>query len=106
MRPAAPASPVSFGDPAICDLLYTKLKTNRVAFGPKNGEENVVVRIGEADETPSAWTTVVTWSESEEAPFYCVEPWMGAPNSTAHGNGLHFVEPGATGTFKVAVSLE
>jgi len=80
----APQTPVTFGDPAICDLLWTKLKTNRVAFGPKNGEENVVVRIGE-NEVPSAWTTVVTWSETEDAPYYCVEPWMGAPNSTEHG---------------------
>lgn len=95
----------SFGDPAICDLLYTKLKTNRVAFGPKNGEENVVIKIGE-NEVPSPWTTVVTWSESETAPFYCVEPWMGAPNSTAHGNGLHFVEPYSSETFTVSVSLE
>ena len=101
----APKEPISFGDPAICDLIYTKLKTNRVAFGPKNGEENVVVRVGD-NEAPSAWTTVVTWSESEDAPFYCVEPWMGAPNSTEHGNGLHFVEPGASEVFKVSVALE
>ena len=101
----APKEPITFGDPAICDLIYTKLKTNRVAFGPKNGEENVVVRVGD-NEAPSAWTTVVTWSESEDAPFYCVEPWMGAPNSTEHGNGLHFVEPDASEVFKVSVALE
>lgn len=105
VKAGAPQTPVSFGDPAICDLLWTKLKTNRVAFGPRNGEENVVVRIGE-NEVPSAWTTVVTWSETEDAPYYCVEPWMGAPNSTEHGNGLHFVEPGTSEIFKVSVSLE
>lgn len=95
----------SFADPAICDLLYSKLKSNRIVFGPKNGEENIVVRVGE-NEVPTPWTTVVTWSESDDAPFYCVEPWMGPPNSTAHGNGCHFVEPGDTETFKVSVSLE
>ncbi|MCD8284415.1 MAG: aldose epimerase [Opitutae bacterium] len=100
-----PKKPISFDDPAICDLIYTKLKTNRVAFGPRNGEENVVIKIGD-NETPTPWTTVVTWSESDDSPFYCVEPWMGAPNSTVHGNGLHFVEPGATETFSVEVSLE
>ncbi len=100
-----PQKPFSFGDPAICDLLFTKLKSNKISFGPKNGEENISIKIGE-NEIPSPWATVVTWSESEEAPFYCVEPWMGAPNSTVHGNGLHFVDAGTTGTFAVEVSLE
>ncbi len=104
-KAGAPKSPISFADPAICDLLYTKLKTNRIAFGPRNGEENVVIKIGE-NEVPTPWTTVVTWSESDDAQFYCVEPWMGAPNSTAHGNGLHFVDAGETETFSVEVSLE
>ncbi len=105
-RADEPKKPLTFADPAICDLLYTKLKTNRVAFGPRNGEEYVVIRLGEENETPpTQWTTVVTWSESDDAPFYCVEPWMGAPNSTVHGNGLHFVEAGETGTFKVSVLL-
>ena len=100
-----PARPLSFGDLAICDLIYTKLKTNRVAFGPRGGEENIVVKVGE-NEIPSPWTTVVTWSETEDAPYYCVEPWMGAPNSPEHGNGLHWVEPGASEKFSVSVSLE
>lgn len=100
-----PKQPLCFGDPAVCDLIYTKLKSNRVAFGPRGGEENVVIAIGE-NEIPTAWTTVVTWSETEDAPYYCVEPWMGAPNSTAHGNGLHWVEAYATEKFSVSISLE
>ena len=98
------AKVVSPADPELSDLLHCKLKQNQLTFGPKNDEEAVSIQIG-ADQIPPPWTTVVTWSESAEAPFYCVEPWMGPPNSPEHKNGLHFVEPGKTEVFTVAVSL-
>ena len=41
--------------------------------------------------------------ESDTSPFYCVEPWMGAPNSAA--NPKHFVAPGASKTFLSEISL-
>ena len=48
---------------------------------------------------------VVTWTESPESPFFCVEPWMGAPNSPTHGKGLRWVEPGAISEWVVEVAL-
>ncbi|WER45149.1 aldose epimerase [Cupriavidus sp. WKF15] len=42
------------------------------------------------------WHAVTTWSESETADFYCVEPWVGLPDAIHHGQGLRWIEPGQT----------
>lgn len=94
----------TFDDPVICDLLRARLKHNGVVFGPRSGEEAIEILIGEQT-VPSPWTTVVTWTENEASPFYCVEPWMGPPNSPELGQGMHFVEPGKSDVFTVRVAL-
>ncbi|MFN5805234.1 MAG: aldose epimerase [Opitutia bacterium] len=95
---------IPFDTPELSDCIFTHLKSAAVSFGPRSGEEDVTVKVGE-DPIPGSWGTVVTWTQDPEAPFYCVEPWMGPPNSPEHGNGLHFVEPGRTDTFVTEVSL-
>ncbi|ODV40900.1 aldose epimerase [Cupriavidus sp. UYMMa02A] len=40
------------------------------------------------------WHAVTTWSESDDADFYCVEPWLGLPDAIHHGQGLRWLEPG------------
>lgn len=96
--------PADFSDPEIWNRINCKLKTNLVKFGPKNGEEDISLKVGDSPK-PEAWTSVVTWSESDDSPFYCVEPWMGAPNAAEHKGGLHFVEPNSTQRFSVQVSI-
>ncbi|WP_309387543.1 hypothetical protein [Cerasicoccus frondis] len=96
--------PASFGDGAICDLIRTKLKTNEVRFGPKGGEEDIVIRFGDSAK-PDPWNALVTWTMADDSPFYCVEPWMGPPNAPEVKNGLHFVSPGKSEVFSVQVSL-
>ena len=93
-----------FDDTRLLDCLFTGLKSSEVRFGPRSGEEDVVVRIGE-EPIPDEWATLVTWTESPESPFFCVEPWMGAPNSPTHGKGLRWVEPGETSVWPVEVAL-
>lgn len=93
-----------FDDPRLLDCLFTSLKSSEVRFGPRSGEEDVVVRIGE-EPIPDEWATLVTWTEFPESPFFCVEPWMGAPNSTTHGKGLRWVEPGALEQWTCEVAL-
>ena len=83
----------SFNDPALLDRIHCKLKENSIRFGPKSGEEDITIRIGQ-DLKPSPWATFVTWTEAETSPFYCVEPWMSPPNAPEHKNGLSYVEPG------------
>jgi galactose mutarotase-like enzyme len=96
---------VSMEDPAMVDRIHYRLKDSKLKFGLKNGEENVTIKISDAARPlPSA--TVVTWTEFPDSPFYCVEPWMGPPNSPEHKKGLHWVEPGETDGFKVRVTLE
>ncbi len=94
----------TFADFALVDRIHCRLKRNSVTFGPKSEEENVTIRIG-SDPVPSPWVSLVTWTETPDSPFYCVEPWMGPPNSPENKNGMHFVDPGKTGTFSVEVSL-
>ena len=62
--------------------------------------------VGKETFDPLPGATVVTWTEFDDSPFYCVEPWMGPPNSPEHKKGLHWVEPGETESFNVKVSLE
>lgn len=96
--------PADFSDPDIWNRINCKLKTNIVKFGPKNGEEDITLKVGDSPK-PEAWTSVVTWSESDDSPYYCVEPWMGAPNAAEHKGGLHFVKPGETQRFSVQISI-
>ncbi|MDR2981414.1 MAG: hypothetical protein LBV12_04115 [Puniceicoccales bacterium] len=97
--------PTNFGNPIICDCIHTKLTSNVVTFGPKSGEENVTIRVGE-DPVPDSWAAVVTWTQADDSPFYCVEPWMGPPNSHEHKNGLHWVMPGQSEKFFVSIRLD
>lgn len=96
--------PIDFDDSRLSDRIHFELRDRRLHFGPKSGEEPVFITIGE-DKLPPKHTAVVTWSASENEPYYCVEPWMGLPNAPEHGKGLHWVEPGQQQTFAVEVSL-
>ena len=91
-------------DPRLIDRIHWELRHNRVSFGPKGGEEDIHILIG--DKTiPMKNHSLVTWSESETSPYYCIEPWMGPPNAAEHGKGLHWVNPGESSSFDVEVSL-
>lgn len=96
--------PANFSDPEICNRINCKLKTNTIKFGPKNGEEDITMRIGNFDK-PDAWTSLVTWTENDNSPFYCIEPWMGPPNSGEHKSGLHLVKPNSSQNFLVEISI-
>ncbi|MGA1205669.1 MAG: aldose epimerase [Opitutales bacterium] len=91
-------------DPALLDRIHWQLRHNRVSFGPKGGEEDIHIVIGD-QEVPMKNTCIVSWSESEDAPYYCIEPWMGPPNAAEHGKGLHWVAPGESESFSVEISL-
>ncbi|MGB0415308.1 MAG: aldose epimerase [Coraliomargarita sp.] len=96
---------LSFGNPANSDRIYTKLKGDQATFGPRSGEEKIGIRILDSSDTYSAWNAFVIWTENNDSPFYCVEPWMSPPNAPEHGNGLHAVSAGSSATFGVEVSL-
>lgn len=93
-----------FDSAGLCDRIHTDLKLNSVVFGPTDGEEQLELRVG-SDSPPAANTALVTWTEADDSPFYCVEPWMGPPNSPAHKRGLHFVQPGKNQSFLAEIHL-
>ena len=95
----------SFGNPANRDRIYTQLTGDTAKFGPNDGSEAVTIRFLSDSETQSTWNSLVIWTEKPDSPFYCVEPWMGAPNSPEHGKGLHTVNGGECATFGVEVAL-
>lgn len=93
-----------FDNVGLQDRIHTGLKLNTVSFGPLDGSEQINLRIG-TEEKPPRGTSVVTWTESDNSPFYCVEPWMGPPNSPAHKLGLHLVPPGKSHSFLAEIHL-
>jgi galactose mutarotase-like enzyme len=91
-------------DPNLVDTIHTGLATNPVRFGPADGSEFVDVSVGAAPR-PDPGMAIVTWTADSEAPYYCVEPWMGPPNAIEHQQGLRWVAPGETDRFSVAVVI-
>ena len=102
----APAIQVqeNMANPALIDLLHTELRSNEVVFGEKGKPGDVAVRLGTA-KVPPADAAFVTWTDDDESPFYCVEPWMGPPNAPENKVGLHLVRPGQEETFTVSIKV-
>ena len=94
----------SLANPALIDTFHLGLRSNEIAFGEKNRPGDVVIKLG-PDKVPPPAATVVTWTFNEEAPYYCVEPWMGPANAPEHKVGLHWVAPGETQRFSVQVNV-
>lgn len=95
----------SLANPELLDTFHSGLKSNTVVFGEKGRPGDIQIRIGNA-KVPHPDTTVVTWTADENAPFYCVEPWMGPANAHAHKQGLQWVQPGQTQAFLVEVLVK
>ncbi|RZT41374.1 aldose epimerase family protein [Cupriavidus agavae] len=55
--------------------------------------------------TSAPWYAVTTWTERDDADFYCVEPWLGLPNAIDHGHGLRWIKPGDAETAVCTVTV-
>ena len=95
----------SFDLPENNERIFTKLKGNLTNFGPNNGEEDIGVSLLKDSDTYSQWNSFVIRTATSDSRFYCVDPWMGPPNSSEHGKGLHWVNPGQSAEFGVEVAL-
>ena len=91
-------------DPALVDTFHTALRSPEAVFGEKGQPGDVVVRLGSEAAVP-AGAAFVTWTQADDSPFYCVEPWMGPANSPEHKRGFHLVPPGGRETFTVSVAV-
>ncbi len=94
----------SLANPALVDTFHTALRGNEVVFGEKGRPGDVTVRLG-PEKIPPPEAAFVTWTQADDSPFYCVEPWMGPANAAEHKLGLHLVPPGATEKFAVSVGV-
>ena len=95
----------SFGNPENNDRIFTQLNSDCTAVNLTESDERIHVRILQDTNPASPENAFVIWSETPESPFYCVEPWMGPPNSAEHKKGLHTVAPGEQSCFAVEVSI-
>ncbi len=95
----------SLANPELIDAIHLDLQHHTVRFGERGHTGDIVMQVG-AEEVPAPGTAVVTWSESADAPYYCVEPWMGPPNAPEHKTGLRFIPPGQRQTFTVAIAIK
>jgi galactose mutarotase-like enzyme len=91
-------------NPGLIDTFHTALRSPEAVFGEKGQPGDVAIRLG-ADTDAPAGSAFVTWTQADDSPFYCVEPWMGPANAAEHKLGLHLVPPGGSETFTVSVSV-
>lgn len=95
----------SFADADLVDRMHTHLNRGECRVVSTKTGESLHFRI-DGGATVSPWTTVTTWTQEKDSPFYCIEPWMGPPNSAETGKGIQWVPPGETQAFTVEVSLD
>jgi galactose mutarotase-like enzyme len=103
LQPDEPSpGPVPLDHPSLVDRLHHGLRSNLVRV--TSGDQSLLIRVG-TDPVPPEWATVVTWAESATSPYFCIEPWMGPPNSPEHKIGYHLVRPKQTQKFVVEVAV-
>ena len=88
----------------LIDLIHAGLKKDSFSVTETATGNRLLFRSGMAHSSPRD-LAVVTWTQDEKSPFYCVEPWMGSPNAAENKVGLHNVAPGQTQKFYVEIRL-
>lgn len=107
--PALPASD-SLANPDWIDTIHVGLTAPTATLAPAGGGRAGAIHVSigvqkDKKTAPAPDAAFVTWSSSPEAPFFCIEPWMGPPNAPETGVGLHHVAPGRSQSFVVEVAL-
>lgn len=92
----------SIANPDLIDRIHYNLTTPHVVCSNKRDGSTIELEIG-TSKTPNSEYALVTWTETDDSPFYCIEPWMGPPNAHGTGVGLHTVTPGETQAFSVTI---
>lgn len=91
-------------NPSLVDLIHTGLKRDVFAVTEADTGSRLFFRTSMAGSSAKDFA-VVTWTQDEKSPFYCLEPWMGPPNAQETKVGLHHVPPGQSQKFYVEISL-
>lgn len=105
--PNLPAT-AALSNPDWIDTFHLGLSAPVATLSPATGGSSgtLSVSIGmDKKLPPPADATFVTWSGSPDAPYFCIEPWMGPANAPETKLGLHWVPPGRSESFVVQVGL-
>lgn len=94
----------SIGNKEIVDRIHYQLTSSTVVCRCKEDDSSLTIEVG-TQSSPNPGYALVTWTESDDSPFFCIEPWMGPPNSPEHEIGLHHVGPGETQAFSVTIKV-
>ena len=94
----------SLANPELVDRIHYGLTSPRILCECPDDHSKIEIEIG-TNEPLDPEYAVVTWTQSDTATFYCIEPWMGPPNSPETKIGLHTVSPGETEAFSVTVRV-
>lgn len=94
----------SINNPAIVDRIHYQLTDARVECICKEDDSRLEIEIG-TQATPNPGYALVTWTETDSSPFFCIEPWMGPPNAPENDIGLHQVGPGEAQAFSVTIRV-
>lgn len=88
----------------LVDRIHYQLTSPTVTCRCLTDDTETKLTIG-STKTPDPGYALVTWTEGDDSPYYCIEPWMGPPNSPEHKIGLHWVKPGQSKSFSVKVEV-
>lgn len=91
-------------NPQLIDTIQAGLRGHSFAVTERDSGQRLRFNTAFSN-TAAKDAVVVTWTKDEKSPFYCIEPWMGPPNSPEHKTGLHLVGAGQTQKFCVEVFL-
>lgn len=89
-------------NPDLIDRIHYQLTNSNITCRNLKDGSSLQLEIG-TKKSPNPEYALVTWTESDESPFFCIEPWMGPPNSPENNVGFHKVAPGETHAFSVTV---
>lgn len=95
---------IILGNPTLIDRIHYGLTDSIVECVCSKDESRLEIEIG-TNMHPNQEYAVVTWTENDDSPFFCIEPWMGPPNSVENELGLHKVGPSDIGIFSATVRV-
>jgi galactose mutarotase-like enzyme len=93
VREEAKQSDLRIDDATIIDRFQIEPKEPKITLLNRVTGKRLVFELDHPNTVP--WYAVTTWTQAADSDFYCIEPWLGLPNAIHHGEGLHWLAPGA-----------
>lgn len=91
-------------NPAVVDRIHYQLTSPIVECVCKQDDSRITIEVG-TQTVPNPAYAIVTWTESDKSPYFCIEPWMGPPNAPENNIGLHLLGPGESQAFSVTIRV-